>query len=47
MVWLMTYIRSCDDDDDMCIFVDDDGDIADNLVHRTQWMMIMLLLMTD
>ena len=24
----------------------DDGDIADNLAHRTQWMMIMLLLMT-
>ena len=45
---LMTYTRSCDDVYDMFVFVYDDGNIADNLVHRTQWMMkIMLLFMTD
>ena len=45
---LMTYTRSSDDVYDMFVFVYDDGNIADNLVHRTQWMMkIMLLLMTD
>ena len=45
---LMTYTRSSDDVYDMFVFVYDDGNIADNLVHRTQWMMkIMLFLMTD
>ena len=39
----MTYTRSFFDVHDMFVFV-----VFDNLVHRTQWMMkIMLLLMTD
>ena len=39
---LMTYTRSFVDVYDMFVFV-----VFDNLVHRTQWMMMMLLFMTD